>query len=293
MKITPLVASTFKSDGGATFGIVPRALWSRLATPDDRNRVDHHAHSLLLDLDDGRRALIETGCGPATRYPDAYRDHHGMPEGWPLLANLRRLGVAPEDVDLVILTHLHWDHAGGAADPDRPDQPAFPRARYVVHDLEWQDATSGDPVYYKSYLQEQIAPLTRWPADTWLRITGADTEVAPGVRMIRSGGHTRGHCCVRLESARVEWGGAPRPAPTAPWAMYASDLCPTTHHLRVAYQFAGDTHLLDVRRWKMHWLPEIARAGALLFLPHDAGCFGVTLRADPRREFVPDWTWPA
>lgn len=151
MRFTPLVASTFLSDGGTMFGLVPKAIWARRIQPDEQNRIPQHAHVLLVELDDGRCGLVDSGCGAAERFSEKEQRLHGLGPGWPLGDALRRAGKRPDDIHFVVLTHLHWDHAGSAY--------AFPRARFYIHALEWADAISGNPLLYKSYPRETIAPL--------------------------------------------------------------------------------------------------------------------------------------
>ncbi|MFH0908331.1 MAG: hypothetical protein V1929_06180 [bacterium] len=102
MRVTPLIASTFRSDGGSMFGLVPRPIWAKRIPPDDRHRIPQHAHALLLELDDGQRGLVDTGCGSATHFTDKEIDLHGLGPGWPLMENLAARGIAPEQIDFVV-----------------------------------------------------------------------------------------------------------------------------------------------------------------------------------------------
>lgn len=291
MRVTPLVASTFASDGGTMFGLVPKPIWARRVRPDDHNRIPQHAHSLFVELDDGRRGFVDTGCGSAERFPDKERALHGLGPGWPLGEWMARRGLRPEDIDFVVFTHLHWDHGGGAvAPPSLGRALTFPRARHVVHALEWEDATSGDPLLYKSYPAGMIDALRS--AD-WDLVREDDREVFPGVHLVRTSGHTRGHAAVRLAHPALELGHAD----AASFAhvrelLLAGDVCPSQHNLRMVFQTSYDTFPLDTRAWKRAWLPRIARERILLMFDHDPDAFGALIRPDPKEEFAVERALP-
>jgi glyoxylase-like metal-dependent hydrolase (beta-lactamase superfamily II) len=294
MRITPIIASTMLSDGGTTYGVVPKALWQKATPPDAGNRIAHHVHAWLVTLDDGRRGLLDLGCGPAEFLTEKARGLHGMGPGWPLMDALARLGVAPDQIEFVALTHLHWDHIGGASRllPGGGRAPAFPRAQHFVSRQEWADATSGDPLFYKAYPQDVLTPLREHPGLLRL-VDDAAPEILPGVQLVRSGGHTRGHAAIVLRSDALELvdehGGR---GPAAREAVLAGDVCPTRHHLRMVFQLAYDTYPLDTRAWKRAWLPRLAAEHAVLLFDHDPEFFGGTIRPDDKLEFVLDAAWP-
>ena len=265
IRITPLLASVFRSDGGSMFGLVPRPIWAKKIPPDDRHRIPQHAHALLLELDDGRRGLVDTGCGDAAQFTDKEIDLHGLGPGWPLMENLSAMGIAPEQIDFVAFTHLHWDHAGGAASGSRI---TFPNATHYIHALEWEDARSGDPLLFKSYPPHIAETLAK--ARLHL-VTDSEPEFAPGLKLLRSGGHTRGHCIAHIEE---------------PFAVFAGDVCPTRHHLRMVFQTSYDTYPLETRAWKRKWLPQLAERSGVLYFDHDPDVFGATIRADDRDEYA-------
>ncbi len=295
MRVTPFVASRFASDGGAMFGLVPKPIWSRRIPADDRNAIPQNANCLFLELEDGRRGLVDTGCGHPDRFSDKERAIHQLGDGWPLLDFLDGRGVAPADLDFVIFSHLHWDHAGGAGRPDGEGQirPVFPNARHIVHRVEWQDAVSGDPLLYKSYPENVIAPL-RDLGEGLTAIEANEEEVLPGVSLIRSGGHTRGHCIVQIRDEDLEIvHPAASSLPRIKELVFAADVCPTRHHLPLVFQTAYDTYPLDTRRWKMHWLAQIALEGMLLAFDHDPDAAAVTLQNDAHGQYQVKDTLPA
>lgn len=290
MKVTPIIASTFTTDGGTMFGLVPKPIWSRLMTPDEHNRIPQHAHVLLVELADGRKGLVDTGCGPAAKFSEREAELHGLGEGWPLMERLTELGVAPAELSFVIFTHLHWDHAGGAS----PGEGAltFPNAVHYVHAHEWTDATSGNPLLYKSYPAETIEPLRSLPDDQLIRVQKDREKILPGITVTRTGGHTRGHMAVLLEARDgIELDHPEKLFMFPPKRMmFAGDVCPTRHNLRMVFQTAYDTYPLDTRAWKRASLPEMAGDGTLILFDHDPDLFGATIKPHDKKEFIVDKT---
>ena len=240
---------------------------------------------LLLELEDGRRGLVDTGCGSAERFGEREQALNGLGPGWPLQENLAARGLALADIDFVVYTHLHWDHAGGAVAPSSLGRPlSFPNALHYIHAREWEDACSGNPLLYKSY--PPTIPATLQNAKRSL-VHGDDEEILPGLRMIRTSGHTRGHCAVFLPNRNLELvhpqadllagGGG---------LLLAGDVCPSQHNLRLVFQTSYDTFPLDTRAWKTHWLPRLARERIALLFDHDPELLGALIRPDDREEFV-------
>ncbi|HUF52391.1 MAG TPA: MBL fold metallo-hydrolase [Dehalococcoidia bacterium] len=184
-----------RQDAGATFGLVPRVMWERhVPDLDDKHRLPVGLNSLLI-RSPGKTVLVDTGCGAKTaRAPGAMDiEHTGA-----LLANLHAEGIAPEDIDIVLNTHLHFDHSGGnTTDSDGALKPTFPNARYILQKGEWDAATHPNERTRGTYLEENIAPLDEARA---VDLVEGDTEVVPGVRMLRAPGHTEDHVVVEVES---------------------------------------------------------------------------------------------
>lgn len=271
------------------FGLVPRAIWEKKVSLDARHTIPQNANVLLIELADGRRGMVDTGCGSAERFDERARALNGLGPGWPLLENLAAHHVAPDDISFVIFTHLHWDHAGGAVAPDSLGRTlTFPNATHYIHALEWEDATSGNPLLYKSYPPAIAQALQS--ADLQL-VTDDEADVLPGVRLIRTSGHTRGHCAVLVHGPGLVLDHANAPAGTGDHGLLlAGDVCPSQHNLRLVFQTSYDTFPLDTRAWKMNWLPRIARERMLLLFDHDPELLGATIRPDPREEYVVDTT---
>jgi glyoxylase-like metal-dependent hydrolase (beta-lactamase superfamily II) len=186
VRVALVQAGTFQSDAGVLFGPVPRTLWDRLVTdeiePD--NTLTQALNCLLVETSAGR-ALVETGCGE--RLDDKFRTMRGV-RGDPVLPALRNAGFDPGTVDVVALSHLHFDHAGGLMTAD--GQRAFPRARVVAQRDEWEFALGSNPRLQASYDQDELRLVERWSRGDSVE---GEQEVLPGVSVIRTGGHSGGH----------------------------------------------------------------------------------------------------
>ena len=184
-----------RQDAGAVFGLVPRIMWQRYAGElDEQYRMRLGLNSLLIRAD-GKLMLVDTGCGSkGTKAPGAV----STAESGHLIENLSAAGVRPEEIDVVVNTHLHFDHCGGNTilEGGKP-RPAFPRARYVIQRGEWEAATHPNERTLGTYLAENIEPLD----DAKLvELVRAEVELAKGVRLVPAPGHTEDHCAVELES---------------------------------------------------------------------------------------------
>ena len=182
-------------DAGATFGLVPRVIWERY-TPDldDKNRIPVGLNSLLI-RSEGKLILVDTGVGTkSVRAPGAMV----IEESGRLLENLGREGVSADEIDIVVNTHLHFDHGGGnTVMADGVPVPAFPRARYFIAKGEWEAASHPNERTRGTYVLENFEPLQ--DAREVELVTG-DVELAKGVRLLPAPGHTEGHCVIELES---------------------------------------------------------------------------------------------
>ena len=266
------------------FGLVPKPIWSKLIPPDDRNAIPQNANILLVELDDGRKGLVDTGCGNADWFSEQERKINGLGPGWPLMESLLKQLDNPErEIQFIILTHLHWDHAGGVGNHTTL---AFPNAEILVHEKEWEDATSGNPLLFKSYPATTLAPLQAHQ-DKIRFIQGDDSDIFPGIRSIRSSGHTRGHSTVLFDT-NPYIASAAGPFIKHEMALFAADVCPTQHHLRLVFQTAYDTFPLETRAWKQKWLPKLADQRGVLLFDHDPDLFGATIVKDAKREFSTD-----
>jgi len=185
----------YYQDAGAVFGVVPKVMWERLGIPlNDRHQMSLGLNSLLLQSH-GKTILIETGVGDKER-PLGQTERPG---GVSLLDELRAVGVAPDDVDVVINTHLHADHCGWNTHKDGGGAyvPTFPRARYLIQRAEWDAATHPNERTRATYLTENMAPLE---ASGQLELLDGEMRVTDEVTIVPTHGHTQGHASVVLAS---------------------------------------------------------------------------------------------
>src|SRR5689334_7385595 len=187
-------AGTFRSDAGALFGPVPRLLWDRLVTDelDAENRLLQALNCLLIETPAGR-VLVETGIGE--RLDDKTRAMRGY-QGPAIVAALEAAGFLPESIDIVAMSHLHFDHAGGLLRTD--GSKAFPHARIVAQRAEWEIALGDNPRLVASYVQPELTLVHDWGAQGW---ADGEQEVLPGVSVIPTGGHSRGHQAIVVRGA--------------------------------------------------------------------------------------------
>jgi methylmalonyl-CoA epimerase len=241
----------FRLDGGAMFGVVPKVLWSRHTEPDDRNRIRLGMRPLVVR--GARTMLIDAGIGD--KLDAKLAGIYGLEREQHLDHALAAAGLTPESIDIVLATHLHFDHAGGftARDEAGRARPRFPRAQYVVRRGEWEDAIAPNQRTRASYLAENFVPLAEARV---LQLVDDDGTIMPGVKVRRSGGHTPHHQVVMIES-----GGRT--------AVFAADMVPTTAHLPEPWVMGYDLQPLDTMRFKAALLREAVKGEHLVFFEHD------------------------
>ncbi|MCL7958896.1 MAG: MBL fold metallo-hydrolase [marine benthic group bacterium] len=254
-RVRPVDAGSLWLDGGAMFGVVPKPLWSRRAPADDRNRIPLAMRCLLVETDSAK-VLIDTGLG--NKESDKFKAIYGViNEGAPtrLETSLAALGVEPADIDVVVATHLHFDHAGGgtARDADGSVRPAFPDARYVVSAGEYEFARLDNERVRASYMAENFEPLSEAGC---LELVEASTEIVPGIRMEHTPGHTPHHRSVRIDLGDEE-------------LLFLADLVPTTAHLPLPWIMGYDVQPLVTLESKRALLTRAAREGWWLAFEHD------------------------
>ncbi|HEY1470187.1 MAG TPA: MBL fold metallo-hydrolase [Candidatus Acidoferrum sp.] len=259
MEVQYLDGGAFGLDGGAMFGVVPKVLWEKKSPPDEKNRIRMRANSLLLRAHN-KTILIETGNG--TKWDAKQRAIYNVQDGDPLLDSLHRAGVQPEDIDLVINTHLHFDHAGGNTrmDGDRA-VPAFRNARYVVQKSELEHALKPTERDRASYFPENYQPIS--DADQWELVDG-DAEILPGISVARIPGHN-----ASIQAVLLTGGGKA--------LAFVADLLPTRHHIPLPWIMAYDLYPMQTLETKRKWLPRFVNEGWMVVFAHDPDIAAATL----------------
>ena len=240
-------------DGGAMFGIVPKALWARRIPRDDENRIPLAMRCLLL-RGHGRTVLVDDGVGD--KYDEKFGRIYAVDRSrHDLLPSLAALGVAPGDVTDVVLTHLHFDHCGGSTRRDEAGRlvTTFPNAAYHVQRRHW-DWAHESPREQASFFAENLEPLAE---SGQLQLLDEGASPLPSVEMLVVDGHTRGQ---QLPLVRGD-GEA---------LLYAADLLPTTAHVPLLWIMAYDVAPLDTLAEKGRVLARAAEEGWTVFFEHDA-----------------------
>lgn len=268
LELASLHDGLFRIDGGAMFGVVPRQLWEAQASPDDRNRVLLGIRPLVVEADWGRMII---DCGAGDKMDAKHRDIYALDRTRHLDHSLADTGLGADAIDLVLATHLHFDHFGGAtARTDRGLIPRFPRARYLIRAAEWQEATHPHELNRAGYLPDDFVPLRDAGV---MDLFDDDQTIKPGVRVVRTGGHCSQHQIVFLESAGQT-------------AVFTADLIPTTAHIRDAWIAGYDLFPMDTLAFKKRFIREAIDREYLIFFEHDPLVAAGYIREAQGRRYV-------
>jgi glyoxylase-like metal-dependent hydrolase (beta-lactamase superfamily II) len=252
-RLYPLIDGYIRLDGGSLFGIVPKSIWGRTWSVDERNRIRLAVRSLLVHTG-SHWILIDTGNGD--KFDEKYKDIYGIEERPLLIDQIREVGISESDIHVVINSHLHWDHAGGNTTKDSSSGewvPSFPNARYVVQRGEYEFATHLNERTKGSYRIDDYVALEK---GKFFDFADGDTKVLPGVKVLRSGGHSPYHQCVLLESEHNK-------------AFFLGDVVSTTANLAFPFISAFDLEPLQTLQKKKEYLSQAAAEEWLLFFVHD------------------------
>ncbi|MEX1055037.1 MAG: MBL fold metallo-hydrolase [Rhodothermales bacterium] len=243
----------FALDGGAMFGIIPKALWERRMAPDARNRIPLNMRCLLLE-GDGRLILVDNGLGE--KYDEKFGDIYGVDHDSANLGrSLREAGFSEDDVTDVILTHLHFDHCGGST--KRTDtgrlELTFKNARHYVQRRHWECARSPNLREEASFLRENLDPLA---ASDQIELLDGEGEVLPGIEVLTMHGHTESQQLVKISDREKT-------------LVYVADLLPTSMHARAVWIMAYDVRPLVSLEEKQRFLERAVGGAWHFFFEHD------------------------
>ena len=262
LELISLSDGFLRMDGGLMFGIVPKVEWSVAAPADDRNRVTLGMRPLIVR--GARTMIIDAGLG--RKGDAAFDDMYGVDHRYDLDRALADARLAPEDIDIVLASHLNFDHSGGFTVRDAGGRlrPRFPRAQYIVRRGEWEDATHVHSQNSARYNEDNYKPLAEAGV---LQLVDDDVTIMPGVKVKRTGGHSTHHQIVMIES-----GGKS--------AAFAADLIPTTGHVTESWIPALDLYPMDTLAAKRAFNADAVAREILVFFYHDPSIAAGYLREE-------------
>lgn len=267
-ELTIVSDGTYFLDGGAFFGVVPKTLWSKKVTADDQNRLDAGLNSLLIRTGK-KNILVETGIG--NKMPDKMVQIFKQPAK--LLDNLNAAGVSPEDIDIVINTHLHFDHCGWNT-VRRGDKfvATFPNAKYYAQEQEWEHGRLQLERDAVSYMSPNYDPLLE---SGQMVLLNGDLELVPGISVKVFPGHT-----ANMQAVIIENGGGSKKKK----ACYISDLIPTSAHLDITWAMAFDLYPLQtIESRKKYYESAIPEKWLTVFTHDDQRPWGYVERDERKR----------
>lgn len=247
LSLTHFSSGTISLDGGAMFGVVPKNLWSKVYPCDEQNRIKL-GMNLLLIQDDNQNTLIDTGCLGInnTKLKNIYNIKNKNP--------FEKLGISEDEIDHVVLTHLHFDHAGGATMFNGKKWiPRFKNATYWIDKTEWQRATNPNEREKASYYPETFLPLLE---EGKVQLISGNKEIIKNIFFINAPGHTPGHRIIKIKNGQKEM-------------YYLADLVPTAKHLPIPWIMSYDLEPLKTLETRKKIYPEFINKNVRLFFEHD------------------------
>ena len=260
-KINVIESGKFKLDGGAMMGSVPKVLWNKTNPSDELNRIDLAMRCLLLD-NGKEKILIETGIGNknSSKFVEMFCIEQST---FPLKDELKSFGYELEDITHVILTHLHFDHAGGSTHSvDDKILPTFPNAKYIISKSNWEAALNPNPNDRASYLHENFVPLKEFGQ---LILVDDDEEFLEGISGLAFYGHTTGQQLIKITVENES-------------LVFCSDLIPLKSHLKIPWIMGYDLNAMKTLEEKSTFLTEAAEKNWLLFFYHDPKTIAVKIK---------------
>ncbi len=242
----------FFLDGGAMFGVVPKTLWEKKFPADEKNRIKLALNSILIKTAK-ELILVETGIG-GDLDPKFY-DYYSVERKPGLMLSLEKLGYKAEDIDLVVNTHLHFDHCGGNTSKNEKgeDVPTFPKAKYIIQKGEWEDALHPSERDKASYLEQNFLPLEKHGL---LQLVDGNKEISEGVEVIVVPGHTSRHQCLKVSTGGKVF-------------FFLGDLVPTSAHVGLSYIMSYDLFPQQTLENKREYFEQAIEEDWILAFNHD------------------------
>ncbi|GAA4703331.1 YtnP family quorum-quenching lactonase [Brevibacillus fulvus] len=250
--VTWLRGGMLQLDGGAMFGVVPKPLWTKKYPSNELNQIPLRTDPLLIE-GYGKRILVEAGIG-VNRLTDKQKRNFGVLEESQVSESLAAKQLTPADIDMILMTHMHYDHANGlvAVSKGNALSPAFPNAEILVQAAEWEEMRNPNIRSRNTYWEENWRPI-----EQMVKTFDSEWEVLPGLTLYHTGGHSYGHAVFRLESEGEVM-------------LHLADLLPTHAHLNPLWVMAYDDYPMTSIFAKQKWLEQAAEQQAWLSFYHDA-----------------------
>ncbi|HTF99051.1 MAG TPA: MBL fold metallo-hydrolase [Nitrospirota bacterium] len=250
--VTWLNGGRFELDGGAMFGVVPKALWQKKYPTTEDNYISMSTWPILVRTPKAL-VLIESGFG--NKLTDKQKKIFRVQEEWSIPDELKKIGIDRGDINYVVLTHYDFDHAGGVIMQNDAGNPelTFPHALHIVQKTEWEDVVNPNARSINTYWPVNNEMLR---GNSKLELVDGDADIVPGITVVRTGGHTRGYQIVRVESGNETM-------------LHLGDLFPTHAHANPLWVMAYDNFPLDTVALKQKWFGLGAQAKAWFTFYHD------------------------
>ena len=253
IKINTITDGSISVDGGSMFGKTPKSIWETIVKPDRKNRIRVDMNSLVIQTPN-QNILIDTGAG--SKRVEKLKESHLL-NGNKLIKNMKRLGLTARDIDTVILTHLHFDVAGGCTKLDRTGNsvPTFPNATYIVQKKAYEDAISPTEFNKKSFYEDDYVPIQEAGQ---MKLIEGEEEICPGVVVSEAGGHTLGHQVVKIAVGSERIG-------------FLGELVPTHHHLNLEHISGFDQFPNETLQMKKLFIENAINNGWIIVFSHSTG----------------------
>lgn len=267
MRVLPIHTGNFKLDGGAMFGVVPKVIWNKLVPANENNLCNWSMRCLLVEIED-RKILIDTGIG--NKQSEKFYGHYDLNGEDSLMGSLSSHGISADQITDVLLTHLHFDHCGGAIIRDTESLiPQFPNAVYHLTESHWNHANNPNDRERASFLTENFLPLKELGL---LNFVKEGDMIADCIEIKVFNGHTFG-----MIAPIIHWG--------ATKLMYMADLIPAAAHIPVNYVMGYDIQPLITMEEKKSLLPWLESEQVWLIFEHDASFCRAQVQQNDRGQF--------